>query len=99
MLDRFRRRNDDDATSVLTDGDAPYEDRVAADREVGDGRTRRFERAGAAGSTGAATIEAEREQPLPGEIGPAGAEAARVVRARQRERFGGFNFGASFFGW
>jgi hypothetical protein len=31
--------------------------------------------------------------------GLAGVEAAREVRARQRAEFGGFNFGASFFGW
>jgi hypothetical protein len=29
----------------------------------------------------------------------AGAETARAVRARQRERFGGINWGSAFFGW
>jgi hypothetical protein len=29
----------------------------------------------------------------------AGSEAMRSMRARQRERFGGFNWGAAFFGW
>jgi hypothetical protein len=29
----------------------------------------------------------------------AGAEAARDVRARQREEFGGINWGSAFFGW
>jgi hypothetical protein len=31
--------------------------------------------------------------------GVAGREAARDVRARQREEFGGLNWGAAFFGW
>jgi hypothetical protein len=31
--------------------------------------------------------------------GVTGAEAAREVRARQREEFGGTNWGAAFFGW
>jgi hypothetical protein len=28
-----------------------------------------------------------------------GTEAMHSMRARQRERFGGFNWGAAFFGW
>ena len=31
--------------------------------------------------------------------GPTGREAARDVRARQREEFGGLNWGSAFFGW
>src|SRR5918992_1247512 len=34
-----------------------------------------------------------------GTAGVTGREAARDVRARQREEFGGLNWGAAFFGW
>jgi hypothetical protein len=137
MFERFRRRNDDgatraaatdDRTSVLSDGDARYEDRAAADHDIAPRRMGRFDRGTAAGAT---TIDAERERELADDrgtrtrlhdrdgdgvddrdeghrgavtataatAGVTGVEAARVVRARQREHFGGFNFGASFFGW
>jgi hypothetical protein len=98
MFERFRRRNDDDATradvatqdgtSVLADGDASDEERAAAEREFDDGRTGRFDRGSA---TGASTAVAS--PPITWD------ETAQTVRARQYEQFGGLSLGASFFGW
>jgi hypothetical protein len=42
---------------------------------------------------------ADTERPRFGRDRVAGAEAAREVRARQREEFGGINWGSAFFGW
>jgi hypothetical protein len=41
----------------------------------------------------------DEERPRFGRDRVAGAEAARDVRARQREEFGGINWGSAFFGW
>jgi hypothetical protein len=48
---------------------------------------------------GVATAERDRTTVRDPGTRVAGAEAARDVRARQREEFGGINWGSAFFGW
>jgi hypothetical protein len=86
MFERFRKNGDhryDDRGAVAT------ADRPAATRDpaTGEGRfVRDGETAGVERRDTAAT-------------GVTAREAARDVRARQREEFGGLNWGAAFFGW
>jgi hypothetical protein len=49
------------------------------------------------GETGGGTAVAER--PVAITRGPAERDSMRAVRARQREEYGGVNWGAAFFGW
>jgi hypothetical protein len=53
----------------------------------------RFKRDGTGGGTAVA------DRPIAATGGPAERERMRAVRARQREEFGGVNWGAAFFGW
>jgi hypothetical protein len=72
---------------TIADHDAVDDD----DRTLADDRTMVDDRPAAAPArTGTATSTG-------GIVG--GSEAMRRMRARQRERFGGFNWGAAFFGW
>jgi hypothetical protein len=50
-------------------------------------------------TTAAPRTTADGERPRFGRDRVEGAEAAREVRARQREEFGGVNWGSAFFGW
>jgi hypothetical protein len=109
MLERFKRsRSDDvparstgavataerdDGTTRTTDDPVVDDDRgirrqsttYDEDRTAADERIRRTDRTG----NGAGTATA----------GPATSSALDVARARQRDEFGGINWGASFFGW
>jgi hypothetical protein len=98
VFDRFKNRStaEDGATETTADGDratatrtAPADERAAAD--------------GPATADGQAT---ERTSVAPGQrtaAQPRGGLATREtmarVRARQREEYGGINWGAAFFGW
>jgi hypothetical protein len=53
----------------------------------------RFKRDGTGGGTAVA------DRPIAATGGPVERERMRAVRARQREEFGGVNWGAAFFGW
>jgi hypothetical protein len=53
----------------------------------------RFKRDGTGGGTAVA------DRPIAATGGPTERERMRAVRARQREEFGGVNWGAAFFGW
>jgi hypothetical protein len=92
MLERFKRTGDRDVArrdsgAVATaerPGGAPAEE---PDTTVAD-RTEQTERPLVRADNGAATATA-----------PATAAALETARARQRDEFGGVNWGASFFGW
>jgi hypothetical protein len=88
MFERFKNRRDDDGGGVAT---APRRERVRED-DRGRADERRFTRD---------TREGERADAGRTEVGTrtTGAAAAREVRARQREEFGGINWGSAFFGW
>ena len=91
MFERFKNRRDDDRGAVAT---APRRERVAEDdRGRADERGRTDERRPTRGR--------ERADVGRTEVGTrtTGADAAREVRARQREEFGGINWGSAFFGW
>lgn len=88
MFDRFRR------------GTAPYQEEVPADR----GGVATYEDTGARHEGGVATRERTIVAPAPRRERAAtrrveAGEAVRTSRARQRDEFGGFNWGAAFFGW
>jgi hypothetical protein len=87
MLERFKRSSSDEAPARRS-GAVATADRPGAgrdDRTLADDRApRRVSRTG----NGAATT-----------TGPATSSALAAARARQRDEFGGINWGASFFGW
>jgi hypothetical protein len=115
MFERFKRSSGDEAptrrggvaTTERPTGDpvAPedrgirrestgYDDRTTArDDTVADDRTTVDERTTADERTGA------HHRPLTRGNGAATATALETARARQRDEFGGMNWGASFFGW
>jgi len=96
MLERFKRNSADEAPARRTGavgtaerpaGDPALEHDRAPRRDTGEDRAVRRERTTGDGrATG------------PGD-GGATASALATARARQRDEFGGINWGASFFGW
>jgi hypothetical protein len=109
MLERFKRSRSEDVPATRTssvataerpdDGTGATRDPVldddpgirresttAGDPTVADDRTRPMSRTGNGARTATTT-------------GPATASALDVARARQRDEYGGINWGASFFGW
>ena len=88
MLERFKRNSDDGGIHRTGDvATAERPDETAVQEPVTDDeRTARRE----------ARDEARAETHVQG---PATASALEVARARQRDEFGGINWGASFFGW
>ena len=112
-MHRFKR-DEDDRGSVATGEDAETRDRLASDgteRPMADEGAQRERTAVAERPTGAATeTETEREETAreertgaTGTAVPAGGtathDALQTARARQRDEYGGVNWGASFFGW
>src|SRR5215207_3309965 len=89
MLERFKRTGDPGAadrhTGAVATAERPDETH-AAGPETGDTAVREPDR------------RAERTYPATGD-GVAGATPLETARARQRAKFGGVNWGASFFGW
>ena len=107
-MHRFKRGEDDDTGAVA---DRPIADAGAAERE----RTAVAERPATSTATDddrtmvATETETEREAEREGRTGATGTEvvapstathdALQTARARQRDEYGGVNWGASFFGW
>jgi hypothetical protein len=97
MFERFKRTGDGD--TAVTDrpvthgnGTATAAAPVDAERTVGDQRPVGHDR----------TLDAERtvgDQRPVGHDRTLDAERMHAMRARQREEFGGINWGAAFFGW
>jgi hypothetical protein len=91
MFERFKRKKTTRARPAERGGVATAEREpatTAAPRTGADGERPRFGREHAADGGGTAV-----RTPV------ADAETARDVRARQREEFGGINWGSAFFGW
>ena len=88
MLERFKRSSSDEPSArrsgAVATADRPGDD-DPDDRAIGYDRTGR--RASRTGNGAASTT------------GPATSSALAAARARQRDEFGGINWGASFFGW
>jgi amino acid transporter len=100
MFDRFKSRSADPAEPGATGGNGRT---AVAERPVGNGTA-----TGASGATAAdrTTVDEGAGRPGAGRTAAAGAaggvatrEHMRTARARQREEFGGINWGAAFFGW
>ena len=88
MFERFRKTPSDE-------GDAPRGGVATARREpesVREGEAARFTR-----DPGDDTSDSDAVRDI--RTRQRGAEAARHMRARQREEFGGINWGSAFFGW
>jgi hypothetical protein len=68
-------------------------------RHGGNGHVRDDERGAVATADRPATRDPDTDDRTFAREGVTGREAARDVRARQREEFGGLNWGAAFFGW
>jgi amino acid transporter len=88
MLDRFKRGDDDRKGS----GAVATKDRAQARN----GETRTSDRST---RTTDASAPAERTSGRAAAGGPLTRDALRTARARQRDEFGGLNWGSSFFGW
>jgi len=97
MLERFKRSNSSDAPAHRTGGVATTErpaattdDPVRDDPTIGDRGIRREDTVADDRTTSATARTGN---------GAATASALDTARARQRDEFGGMNWGASFFGW
>jgi hypothetical protein len=88
MLERFKRGDDDRKGS----GAVATKDRAQARN----GETRTSDRST---RTTDASAPAERTSGRAAAGGPLTRDALRTARARQRDEFGGLNWGSSFFGW
>ena len=98
MFERFRRtpRNDERGSGAVQDRDATPADDSARDDS-------RFGRESTTGSTATRERPVREDPGAPGR-GPHGGpivagETMAAMRARQRDRFGGINWGAAFFGF
>jgi len=92
-MHRFKR-GDEDRGAVAT------EDRIADDRPMVRDRTQADDRTAAAGAT--ETEDRDRTGTTGTAVaapGTATRDAMHTARARQRDEYGGINWGASFFGW
>jgi hypothetical protein len=92
-MHRFKR-GDEDRGAVAT------EDRIADDRPMVRDRTSADDRTAAAGAT--ETQDRDRTGTTGTAVatqGTATRDAMHTARARQRDEYGGINWGASFFGW
>jgi hypothetical protein len=95
MFERFTRKTNRNGNREAERGGVATAERPAAERTAA-------ERPAAERTTGEPRGErtAVREPAhARGARAVAGAEAARAARARQREEFGGINWGSAFFGW
>jgi hypothetical protein len=102
MLERFKRTDDHDrdrSGTATTAVAAPERERSGTEERRGDGTGRSAEH----GRDGTAHTDEpardERAAAAPARRGPLTGEALKTARARQRDEFGGLNWGASFFGW
>jgi hypothetical protein len=96
VFERFKNRStaDDGATATTVDGEGTTTTTTReAERTAPADRTAPAERTAAAERTAPADRTAVRER------GPRGVASLDRVRARQREEYGGTNWGAAFFGW
>ena len=99
MLERFKRDADkagSESGAVATETRTDAEDAQDARRPGAvdpAGGTRTAEQPTAAERAAARAEQRERDR------GPLTGEAMKTARSRQREEFGGLNWGASFFGW
>jgi hypothetical protein len=99
MLERFKRNSDDDGTATSSGAVATTErpEPLAEDRPI------RRESTAEAPIRRESTVDdapATDERPARAPSnGAATASALETARARQRDEFGGVNWGASFFGW
>jgi hypothetical protein len=114
MFERFRRKSSDDRKHEERGGvaTAPREETVTREPATGEGRFSRESAPAGAERTAVrdrdgdgvpdreeGTLVRDRPREHATAAPLAGAETARAVRARQRERFGGINWGSAFFGW
>jgi hypothetical protein len=90
MFERFRRTHDDDVRRDADDGRGSV---ALADREREREHDERFRRDA---DTTAVRPPAERTTPARRALA---ADDLHELRARQRDRFGGFSWGSDFFGW
>jgi hypothetical protein len=97
MFERFRRkRTAREAPPPAERGGVATAEREPATRRAADPERPRFSRDRAATDGDRTAVR----EPARAERAPvADADAARRIRARQREEFGGINWGSAFFGW
>jgi amino acid transporter len=92
VFERFKNRSTDDngATASTVDGDRSTATRTEDERPVADDR---------AAPAGERTAVAPQRRTAGRPRGAVTRETMADVHARQREEFGGINWGAAFFGW
>jgi hypothetical protein len=93
MADRFRRFGRDDTPATDNGGSVATDERDYAD---GDGNRQRTSVLPGNGSGNGSTATATTTRPRAGEDAVL---LDREARLRQRDEYGGINWGASFFGW
>ena len=87
-------RDDDTAGTAMRDDDTT---RTAVHEDGEDGEERTAARAGGAAGGATASVDGTSERTIT--RGALTGEALKTARARQRDEFGGLNWGSSFFGW
>ena len=87
-------RDDDAAGTAMRDDDTT---RTAVHEDGEGGRDRTAARAGGAAGGATASVDGTSERTVT--RGALTGEALKTARARQRDEFGGLNWGSSFFGW
>ena len=87
-------RDDDTAGTAMRDDDTT---RTAVHEDGEDGGDRTAARAGGAAGGATASVDGTSERTIT--RGALTGEALKTARARQRDEFGGLNWGSSFFGW
>jgi amino acid transporter len=86
-MQRFKRGGDDDRGAIATEERVREDDATARDRTPPD-----------EDATGVATRTGATGEPTAAR-GTATRDALQTARARQRDEYGGINWGSSFFGW
>jgi hypothetical protein len=101
MFERFKRKRTTREERPAERGGLATDERepatAAAPRTNGDRERPRFGREPVADGAGATAVREPTRTEARAPV--ADAETARDVRARQREEFGGINWGSAFFGW
>jgi len=87
-------RDDDTAGTAMRDD---HTTRTAVHEDGEDGGDRTAARAGGAAGGATASVDGTSERTIT--RGALTGEALKTARARQRDEFGGLNWGSSFFGW
>src|SRR5215210_6372045 len=100
MFERFRRRDDDqaaydDGRGSVALGEREREAEAETLHEREDRASFRREASPAAGADATAVRPAAKRPARRAVV----ADDVRELRARQRDRFGGFSWGSDFFGW